>query len=424
MAVTDAPKLAHHARVGLAKTSFEPEARSPHRDEAVLAEAADGLDSIGEERWESLVPPGSSPLSYTYLRAFEQVRLDGLRSRPIVAFEPGKPDPIASCPGYWYDLDLVSTRAPSLAGLMSRLRRVRPRLLKARTLELGTPAPLTNPFMVRPGVDRDLALEAISKAGMAEARGGKASFVLVQNLARNDLSAIEKFGAFGFVTIPLLPTVVVTLGHDSFEDYLGAMRSQYRRRARLTLERSGDLTVEHRRDFAGMAGELAQLWRSIYDRAKELRREVLTPEYFSTIAALDTSSVLLLRRPDASVAAFALLIEDHPFLTFLQCGFRAEAGKDEGAYFRLLYEIVRYGIENRFRHAELGMTTVQPKLDIGGVPVPLYGLIRHSNPVLHRVMAHLATGPLAPKTVEARNVFKKPPPGAEEIVAERFSWAA
>lgn len=364
--------------------------------------------------------PGCLGAQYGYLRAFERAELDGLASRPIVVREAqGRRGLLAACPGYWYDLDLASTRLPALSGVMDVLRRAWPRMLKARTLELGTPAPLTNPFVVAPGLERSAAVSAIAEAGLDEARRGRASFLLVQNLARPDLPAVEQFCSRGFVRIPLLPTVVVSLCYSSFEEYLQAMRSQYRRRARQTLARSRDLTVEHLREFAPLAGELSRLWLRIYDRAKELRREVLTAQYFAAMSELDTSSVLLLRRPDGSIASFALLLEDRPFLSFLQCGFEEEAGKEEGAYFRLLYEIVRHGIENGFSQAELGMTTVAPKLDIGGVPVPLYGLIRHSNPLLHQVMARLANGPLAPARAEARKAFKQAPPSAEEIVAAR-----
>jgi hypothetical protein len=154
-------------------------------------------------------------------------------------------------------------------------------------------------------------------------------------------------------------------------------------------------------------------------RARELRREVLTPAYFEAMSDLEQSSVLLLRRSDGSIASFALLLGEGRWLSFLHCGFDARAGRGEGAYFRLLYEIVRTGIEGGFEQVDLGMTTIEPKLDVGGVPVPLYALVRHRNPLLHRLVVAMSNGPLSPPSASPRSVFKNPPRSASEIVARR-----
>ncbi|MGE5617397.1 MAG: GNAT family N-acetyltransferase, partial [Candidatus Woesearchaeota archaeon] len=130
-------------------------------------------------------------------------------------------------------------------------------------------------------------------------------------------------------------------------------------------------------------------------------------------------SVLLARHRDGSIAAFALLLDDRPWLSFLQCGFDEEAARREGAYFRLLYEIVRLGIEDGFQQVDLGVTTLQPKLDVGGVPVPLFAWVKHRNPLVQRLLRALANGPMAPPELEPRNVFKEPQPSAAELVAQR-----
>ena len=102
---------------------------------------------------------------------------------------------------------------------------------------------------------------------------------------------------------------------------------------------------------------------------------------------------------------------------FLHCGFDEAAGRAEGAYFRLLYEIVRVAIEDGVELLDLGMTTVQPKLDVGGVPVPLYALVKHRNRLAHRAVVAFANGPARPPAVEPRRVFKEPVPSAGELLS-------
>jgi hypothetical protein len=384
----------------------------------LTARPAASLPSIQAEEWDQLVGDGSGSLGHGYLAAWENVELAGLRSRPVLAFAEGCSSPVAACPGYFYDLDLPTVRHPQGSGAVNAIRRVLPRFLIARTYELGSPTPLTNPFLVADERLRAAAVRALIEAGLAEAERGGAEFTLVQNFTSPNTPAGQVLGELGFAGVPILPTAVISLPYGSFEEYVGAMRAQYRRRVKQALKRSGHLTVEHRGDFADLADELARLWRAIYDRASEVRREVLTPEYFRALARVDQASVLLTRRPDGSMASFALLLDERPWLSFLQCGFE-EAGRREAAYFRLLYEIVRFGIEAGYEHIELGITTLEPKLDVGAVPVPLFAWLKHRNPVIQHLLLALARGPLRPPKVAPRHVFKEAPPSGREIVAQR-----
>jgi predicted N-acyltransferase len=341
-----------------------------------------------------------------------------LRSCPAVAYGADGAL-VAACPGYFYELDLVGVRLPAAAGLMSRVRQVKPGLLCAVTYELGSPTPLTNPFLAADRSLRARAVKELIAAALEEGERAGAQFLLVQNFTSLTGPAAEELRQLGFAAVPILPTAVVDLQFDSFEGYLAAMRAQYRRRARQALKRSKDLQVEHVSDFAQYADALARLWRLIYDRAREVKREILTPGYFAAMSALEDSSVLLARRRDGSIAAFALLLRDDPWLSFLQCGFDEQAARSEGSYFRLLYEIVRVGIEGGFEQVELGITTLEPKLDIGGVPVPLFAWVKHRNPLLQRVLRAYANGPMRPHSAEPRKVFKEPPASAAELVARR-----
>ena len=398
--------------------SGQPPAPSPSAPSLVARPAA-RLSAVPPEAWNSLLPPGSAALSHGYLAAWEHADLAGLRSRPVLAYRPPSEKLVAACPGYFYKLDLVGVRLPAAAGFLEIVRKVWPGFLAPLTYELGSPTPLTRPFLVTEDALRPRAVKEMITAALEEAQGGGAEFLLVQNFTSLDGPAADELRRLGFAGVPIMPTAVVDLPFSSYEEYLGAMRAQYRRRARQTMKHSADLTVEHVTEFAGMADELARLWRLIFDRARELRREILTPEYFRAIAPLEEASVLLTRRPDGSIASFALLLADQPWLSFLQCGFDEAAGRSEGAYFRLLYEIVRLGIEGGYRQVELGITTLAPKLDVGAVPIPLFAWVKHRQPVVQAMLRAWANGPMRPRQLEPRRVFKEPPRSAAELVAER-----
>lgn len=369
--------------------------------------AVPGVASADRDAWNRLCAPGQGPLRHDYVCAWEKATLPGLVSRPLLMHDDDGVL-VAAAPGYFYELDMGSVQSNVVSELLQKVRKVLPRLLVSTVYEIGSPTPLVPPFLLDPSLPPRRGITELVRAGLDEAGAGDAEIVIVQSFERARPGAIETdvLTGLGFASVPIPYTVAVDLPFADFDEYLGAMRAQYRRRARKALRASSHLHVEHRREFADEVPELARLWGLVYERADELKREILGEAYFAAAAELDYVSVLALRRPDGSLASYALLLDDRPRLHFLYTGFEESAGREEAAYFRLLYEIVRYGIENGYASVNLGLTTLEPKLDVGGVPQPLYGWIRHRNPLLQRAFARLAQGPFAPDAVGPRRVFR------------------
>ncbi|HET8527540.1 MAG TPA: GNAT family N-acetyltransferase [Gaiellaceae bacterium] len=368
------------------------------------AHAVAGLREVDAEEWDALVPPGRGGLRRAQLLAWQECELAALRSRPLVV-RGRSGELLAAAPGYLYELDVVAVQESWVARLLQALRVVRPRLLTMRVLELGCAVPDSPPFLHAPWVDTVEAAERLLDGALREADAEQVDMLIVQDFP-DDAPWRRAFRERGFSRIPMHPTIVVDVVWDSFDEYLAAMRANYRRRARTVLKRSAHLTPELVEDFSPLADELSRLWRCVFDRATEYRRELLPPAYFAAAAADDATRVLLLRRDDASIASFAVLYDDAPVLHFFSCGFEAAAGQEEGAYFRLLYEIVRVGIEEGYEEINLGMTTAEPKYDVGGRPLPVASWMRHRSRLLHRSFAALGAGPFAPEAPEPRHVFK------------------
>lgn len=365
------------------------------------------MESVDPDEWNSILSSGQAPLRHRYLCAWQHAELPGLRYRPMLA-RRADGRLVAASPGYEYDLDMASVQKHAVSDVLQVLRRVVPGFLVLRVFEMGSPTPFVPPFLRAPEMQPAPAARALLEAGVEEMDAAGADLMIVQNFQRQpprgDLADV--FEDLGFQRVPIPPTVLLDLPFSDFDEYLATMRAGYRRRVRKVMERSAALRVELWTDFTPLVPELARLWRLVYERADEVKREILAEPFFAAAASLDELRILALKREDGSLASYALLLEDRPRLHFLYTGFEESAGRDEGAYFRLLYEIVRYAIEDGFTSVNLGITTLEPKMDLGGEPVDLYGWIRHRNPVLHKAFARLATGPFAPRVPQPRRVFK------------------
>jgi hypothetical protein len=51
----------------------------------------------------------------------------------------------------------------------------------------------------------------------------------------------------------------------------------------------------------------------------------------------------------------------------------------------MLYEIIRYGIDNGFKTVDFGQTADDIKLKLGCKYVTLYAALHHSNPIMNRI---------------------------------------
>lgn len=369
------------------------------------------LDQVPESRWNRLVPPRQGGLSSGFLRAWERAELSGRVARPIVVRTSGGRQLLAATAAYHYELDLAAASMPVAPHVLKLIRRGWPRLMKARVYELGAPVARHDPFLLAPGVEASSVAQQVVGAAVREADAAGAAMTIVQDFVAEGGAFDQALCSHGFSRVITLPSFVLELKYASFADYLGAMRSKYRRRCRCVLRDSSHLTAELIDGFGSLAEDMARLWRLVYDRARETKREVLGPAFFRAAAELGPLKALVLWRSDGSIAGFALLMEDGDWLHFLHCGFAEPAARREAAYLRLLLEIVRVGIDGGFRAVHLGCTTAEPKLDVGAVPVSLAAWLRHRHPLLQKLFVAGGNGRFAPPPVQPRRVFAAPGDG-------------
>lgn len=373
------------------------------------ARSCAGLSAVAAADWDALVRTGAGPLRHAFLGAATRIELPAFEFRPlVVSATDGAGGFAAHAPACHYDLDYAQFATGRAASLLASVRSLSRRFLVLRVFEIGCPVALCEPFSIAPEADADAAVDALGRAAIDEAERSGAELVIAHDFVPGQRgTAPAVLGRLGFEPVPLLPNFVLDLDarFDTFGAYLAAMRSPYRRRARARLQQASALRPELATSIGNEASELARLWRSIYDRASENRREILPEAFFRAIDGMPHVRVLSLRRPDGSIASFALLYEDGGTLRFLYSGLKIEA-REEGAYFRLLYEIVRVAIEGRFARVDLGWTTAGPKLDLGARIVPLEAWIRHRHRGHQRALAWATRHLLRWRALEPRRVFR------------------
>ncbi len=170
----------------------------------------------------------------------------------------------------------------------------------------------------------------------------------------------------------------------SFDEYLAALTSSYRKTARHTIE------------------------RQVHDRQK-MRLVSLHPEFIPALAATlkDRFRCTVLRKGDRMVG-FVTTLKDGDLAVGYYIGFDTAANKEIPVYFRLLQAVVDDAIQMGCRKISFGRTALEPKARLGAKPEPLHVWVRHRVPALNLLVRGLMQS-ISHEEAPERSPFKPAP---------------
>ena len=187
----------------------------------------------------------------------------------------------------------------------------------------------------------------------------------------------------GFATGLTCPKCILDLNFKNLDDYFLSMRSDYRNRAKKVMNRSKPLVIREINGQTDFSEELYRLYLNVLGKSR-MRIETLSREYFK--GEMFRSLVAYFgERP----VGFIQLLANGDELIFEFVGVDYSYNESLAVYHRLLYEIVRYGIDNGFKTVDFGQTADDIKLKLGCRYVYLYAALHHSNRIMNGLCKRL-----------------------------------
>ena len=193
----------------------------------------------------------------------------------------------------------------------------------------------------------------------------------------------------------------------SFDDYLAAISSKYRVRAKKILQTSSSIS-HHEMDAAEIIENqdcLFELYQAVADKA-DFNIAKFKKEYFALQKKLspDTYKLFGYYLGGKLVGFMSLFIL--PYKTEVHyCGIDYIINKDLALYQRMLYDIVGYATSHQLRRLHFGRTAPEVKSTIGAIPQPMYGYIKYRNPIINAFIG-IFTSRLKPRNYQLRSPFK------------------
>ena len=182
------------------------------------------------------------------------------------------------------------------------------------------------------------------------------------------------------VLIESFSTIVMTLNFKTWQDYVMALRSSYRRRLNQISISMNDIITEES-NCSRYNEEMHSLYMNILNKT-ESKLETLTLDFFKNLPGrfrLTTYSI------KGKIITWHINLKDDDKIFFFFGGIDYELNEKFNAYFLNLSGIIRESIELGCKEIDFGQTAEIAKTRMGGVPIHKNMFIYHRTRFLRKI---------------------------------------
>lgn len=366
------------------------------------------IEEVPSEHWISLEEQAPAPLKFAFLDALEKSNLTNIQFFYVLFYDGS--EPIAAAPLFTIRTDMALFSGATLKRLFYQVRRLFPSALTLTTLECGSPVTINSPsFIVKPGVNSGEFLRSLSCAMREIARKHWLLLSVVRDFEEEaDTEAYRTdLKQLGFSWLPSLPNTYLDINWQSLDEYHQAMRSHYRNKLFKQLDRFADSDIRYEIDynFSDRADTLCVQWLNVHERATELKREVLTPEFYAELNQNLRGEVFtVLFFKGSELIGHVLLLKDRDMLRWLYMG--REGPIDNHLYYSMVHKIIEVAINLEVKRLELGLTTYLVKQNFGAQVVPVNIALKLNLPGFNRFLGFFYSLLHQDQDYPPRRVFK------------------
>lgn len=344
------------------------------------------INAISEESWNRLF--GADIIEgFGYQKTLEESHLKEFTFGYCLGRRGGRT--VSIIPFFIMDFSLDILLPECLSPAIAFLRKISPRFLKMKVIFLGSPTAEDFYF----GIEESENLSAVLDLSLGKihslARKEKAAAVCFHNLSSKNKALIGYLERNGFLKMETLPTTLLTIKADSWEDYLAGLSKNTRKDLKKKFRRSADLarlTTELLPDIKGISEEVYKLYlNNLLDSGVHF--ETLTPEFFLNISKnMPGVAKFFVTRDRGKIVAFNLCLVKNDTCIDKFIGFEREVAHKYHLYYTTFSHNLQWCIKNGVRLYQLGVSDYSPKVRLGARIIPLYIYARVLHPITRLII--------------------------------------
>jgi hypothetical protein len=358
------------------------------------------VEAAGQD-WDSAAPAHDIFLQRPYLSVLEANPPQGMRFGYLVFYHGDAPVGVALCQIKYFkgddniaDLNIQSKDPCFFNGLAKWFKRwvagkaAADILICGNMLLTGEHGYYFDNKKVKPLAAVEVLEKALGDVVEIMGREGvKMPVILVKDIAPEYRDQGTELVKNGFIEFDIQPNMVLHLPFQDFDEYLAAMSTKYRTRAKRAFKKLDGGVEKRELSLVEIQRELPRIY-SLY-------KEVAKNAGFNMVDLNEHYLLALKRDLPEHFKIFAYYLDGRmeAFYTILQNGDELEAhflgydkahNHDRQLYLNILYDIVRLGLEYKCHSIVFARTALEIKSSIGAVAHDLYCYLRHQNNIANK----------------------------------------
>ena len=253
-------------------------------------------------------------------------------------------------------------------------------------------------------------IKTIHKYSIQEFQSNPIDIFIVKDFTKEDLVTTNELISLGYYAFNVEPNMTMKINSDwkTLADYLRALKTKFRVKAKKALELSKDLEIRdlNKDSIESELQEMTLLYKKVTSKAGFNLVDFELKSYNSLLVKLDDSYFVKTYRYKGKLVGFSSGVIHNNSLDAHFVGIDYSLNRKLAIYQRMLYDYILLGIEKKVSSLNFGRTASEIKSSVGAEPEHLTIYIRHKKSIKNKFLK-LFLYRIQPSEFNQKFAFKK-----------------
>jgi len=220
----------------------------------------------------------------------------------------------------------------------------------------------------------------------------KIRMILLKDYFKHDAFFVDNtdFDSKGFYKVKVQPNMIMDIRANwtAFEDYISNMNTKYRTRYKRALKKFGTISKRElsETEIEDHFKNLHQLYLNVSNNAS-FNTFILPEDHFLILKQQlkDNFKVFGYYLDNQLIGFYTLIVNDSVLETYF-LGYDEEHQYKNQLYLNMLYDMAKYGINNKFTSVVYARTAMEIKSSVGAKPKEMFMYMRHTNSFANMIL--------------------------------------
>lgn len=268
-------------------------------------------------------------------------------------------------------------------------------------------------IFIKDGIDKNSIIKQLAKSIQNFAndnRNKKIAVFILKDFIKESLFITDELLDFNYYPIHVDPNMMLTLQSDwlTFDDYLAALKTKFRVKARKAMKQSSDLTIENitEKNIDQLLPKMKTLYEKVVSKADFNLGTFNVETYKDLIKELPNQYILKAYCLGDTMVGFMSGLINNSALDAHFVGIDYQYNRKYAVYQRMLYDYIRIAIDKKLHVLNFARTASEIKSSVGAVPQELTIYLRHKKSITNKLLKLFLTN-IQPSTFHQKYPFKK-----------------